>query len=346
MIAHKMHALTRHKVGIPDLESLHQHLQIAIELELSTLPPYLCALYSIPDGKNVEVAGLIRSVAMEEMLHLSLAANLLNAVGGTPVLSKPGVAPRYPTTLPDSDGSFTVNLLPFSREAIAGFMRIEQPAPRRAPAQADHYSTIGQFYEAIRHALTRLSKQGTLRFDHRPERQVKPADFYNGHGGVIVVDSLESAQQAIRLICDQGEGAHHGIQEDAHPLDAVGYELAHYYRFMEIAEGRRFKVGDTSKSGPTGPVLPVDWSAARPMISNPRSGWFAPGSPRRLEMDACNQVWFDLLGALEDGFRGRQNRLQQAVPLMLAFKQRVIGLMNLASGIADTVLGPSFEALE
>src|SRR5690606_14644850 len=38
---------------ITTVASLRTHLQWALELEHSTIPPYLCALYSIPDGSNV-----------------------------------------------------------------------------------------------------------------------------------------------------------------------------------------------------------------------------------------------------------------------------------------------------
>lgn len=342
-LAHKLRGLPTSKGGIADAQSLREHLQIAMELELSTLPPYMCALYSIQDGANIEAAGLIRSVLMEEMLHLTLAANILNAVGGRPVLARKGVAPSYPATLPDSDKSFTISLLPFGREAIAGFMRVELPAAPRARPQADGYQTIGQFYEAIAAALKRLAKQGKIRFDHHPERQVSPDDYYNGHGKVIIVDSLEAALKAINEIRDQGEGMHHSVMEENAPLDAMGYELAHYFRFMEIAEGRRFQKGDTPRSGPTGKLLPVDWSAVKNMVPNPQSGWYAPGTPLRCEMDTCNRAWFDLLRALEDGLLGKKHRLLEAVPLMLELKRRILALMNLPSGIADTMLGPSFE---
>lgn len=65
---------------ISSLESLREHLQCAIELEHSTIPPYLCALYSIEPGRNLEAVEVICSVVVEEKLHLTLAANLLNAV--------------------------------------------------------------------------------------------------------------------------------------------------------------------------------------------------------------------------------------------------------------------------
>lgn len=41
---------------IASLESLREHLQWAIELEHSTIPPYLGALYSIEPGRNFEAA--------------------------------------------------------------------------------------------------------------------------------------------------------------------------------------------------------------------------------------------------------------------------------------------------
>ena len=55
----------------------------AIKLELGTIPPYLTALFSIKPGANAAAGAIVRSVVIEEMLHLSLACNMLNAVGGT-----------------------------------------------------------------------------------------------------------------------------------------------------------------------------------------------------------------------------------------------------------------------
>ncbi len=330
-------------VAIPDAQSLREHLQVALELELSTLPPYLTALASIPEGTNLEVAGLVRSVMMEEMLHMILAANILNAIGGDPVLARKGVAPAYPTTLPDSDGSFQVSLQPLSIAALQTFMRIELPTPKGTPAKADGYNTIGQFYAAIMEAIVRLSKTGAIRFDHHPERQVSPSDYYNGHGKVVRVHDSYSAIEACKEIIHQGEGMDSGIYEQGHTIDGVGYELAHYYRFMEINLGRRFRPGDTPQSGPTGAELPMDWSSVKNMVSNPQVGWFAPGDPRRTLMEECNHSWLMLLRELEQGLRGDQQGLKRAVPWMLRLKLQAQNLMNVPSGIGDTMLGPSFE---
>lgn len=81
-------SLTLSHLGAPSfgriatIESLREHLQWAIELEHFTLPPYLCALYSLDAGRNPEATEVLASVLVEEMLHMTLAANLLNAVGG------------------------------------------------------------------------------------------------------------------------------------------------------------------------------------------------------------------------------------------------------------------------
>src|SRR5437867_3400135 len=117
------------KFGVHTLDDLREHLQVAIELEHATIPPYLCALYSIPDGENQQAARILRSVVLEEMLHLTLAANVLNAIGGRPIIDRPGFVPHYPMKLPHSEGDFSVGLERFSRPALETFLKIERPAP-------------------------------------------------------------------------------------------------------------------------------------------------------------------------------------------------------------------------
>ena len=79
-----------------DIGAVRASLQVAIELEHATIPPYLYALYSIAPGTNQAAASIIRSVVLEEMLHLTLAANILNAVGGEPMLDDPSLFPHIP----------------------------------------------------------------------------------------------------------------------------------------------------------------------------------------------------------------------------------------------------------
>src|SRR4051794_32684701 len=252
-------------MAIETLERLREHLQTAIEIEHATLPPYLCALYSIRAGANLEAVEVIESVALEEMLHLTLAANLLNAVGGTPVLDDPRLLPGHPVSLPHSDGSLAISLRPFSRVAIESFMAIERPGAAGAPPEEDRWETIGQFYAAIGHALEDLAIRlgQTELFCGDPARQVSDALYYGGAGRIVAVTDLDSARAALAEIVEQGEGLDHGsiLDGDRDMCHPGRKELAHYFRFQELALGRRYRRGDTPATGPTGDQLEVDWQA-------------------------------------------------------------------------------------
>lgn len=67
---------------LADVEDAQFMLQKAIGVEFGTLPPYLYALYSIRPGTNPQATQLLRSVVLQEMVHMCLASNILNALGG------------------------------------------------------------------------------------------------------------------------------------------------------------------------------------------------------------------------------------------------------------------------
>ena len=64
------------KRAIETLDDLHYYLRIAMELELSTIPPYMCGIYSIKPGTNQQAIDVMHSVVMEEMFHLTMAGNI------------------------------------------------------------------------------------------------------------------------------------------------------------------------------------------------------------------------------------------------------------------------------
>ncbi|SHM03236.1 ferritin-like domain-containing protein [Chryseobacterium polytrichastri] len=107
--------------------ALQDLLQTAILIEHSTIPPYLTALYSIKDGKNVLASQIIRSVAVEEMLHMIMVCNVMNAVSIQPSVNKPQNYPTYPMKLP-MNVDFFVGLETFSTNSIATFIAIESPS--------------------------------------------------------------------------------------------------------------------------------------------------------------------------------------------------------------------------
>ena len=78
------------------LHTLRQQLQQAVQLEFYTIPLYLTSLWTIKEGCNDQVRELIRSIVMQEMLHMIQVANILIAVGGRPIIDSNECAPKYP----------------------------------------------------------------------------------------------------------------------------------------------------------------------------------------------------------------------------------------------------------
>jgi Ferritin-like len=331
---------------ITTLDSLREHLQWAIELEHFTLPPYLCGLYSLDAVRNPEAAEVVVSVFVEEMLHMTLAANLLNAVGGRPQLDTPRMLPGYPRCLPHGDCSFEVQLLPFGPEALDVFLKIEQPAAATDRPESDRYETIGQFYKAICGSLRALSVDlGEPRvFCGDPARQISDAPFPGG-GRIVAINSLATALSALDEIVEQGEGAKHvevwdGDCDDAHPDRA---QVAHYYRFQELKLGRRYRRGDTPQSGPTGDTISIDWNGVRPMRSNPRTIDHAPGSAICRAQEQFNYSYCAILRLLDQAFNGSPQTLRSAIGSMYRLKVQAQALMEMPTDDGLTTAGPTFE---
>jgi hypothetical protein len=325
---------------ISTLDELRAHVQTAIKIEWSTIPPYLCARWSLLDGHNAAAASCLDDVVMEEMLHLTLAANLLNAIGGEPQLIPPAASPpSYPTFLPHSDDAFTVNLLPFSPAALETFRSIERPAADCAPPEPGHYHTIAQFYEAIGDALGRLAGQGI--FTGASARQVQSSYYYGGGGEAFAIADLPSALKAIDVIMFEGEGIHDSIWDGDHELLGEERELAHYFRFDELYRGRRYIDGDRPSTGPTGPPLLVDYEAVLPMRPNPRSTHYPPRSELRAMSEACDASYSALLSQLQAAFNGDPDVLVQSVPTMLTLRLQGTALMRVPVGDGQTA-GPAF----
>ena len=216
------------------LKGVRCALQQAIELEHATLPTYLYALYSLKPGTNERIARLVLSVIMEEMLHMALACNILNAVGGHPKINKADFIPTYPGPLPGGvESDLQVPLSPFSLSLIeCVFMVIEEPEdPLRFPvklaAEAQPQLTIGHFYERIKQAIVDLSKTENIFTGDR--------SYQLTHGfpssELIAVYDVATASTAIDTIVEQGEGTH------TSPLDPQ-HQPAHYYRYAEILYGK------------------------------------------------------------------------------------------------------------
>ncbi len=330
---------------IRTVEELHNYLHTAIQLEHATIPPYMMALYSIHPQTNPDAVRVLRVVIVEEMLHLTLAANLLNAVGGKPDLTLPGFVPQYPAHLPDGETDFEVDLDGFSKKAVETFMKIERPAqspsaeealvertpsPRavlptmRADDKDLHFYSIGEFYQEIARGMAYLHNEylekGKTLFVGDRSLQVTPEYYYSGGGQVIPVVDLQSAQQAIRLICEQGEGLGSSI------YDYEG-ELSHYYRFQELLLGRYYEVGDEAGE-PTGQSFSVDWEAAYPIRANARWDDYEPGSELLEAAEQFDDAYNQFLALLTRAFAGEPQLLIQGVGDMFRLKELMLQLVR------------------
>lgn len=258
-------------------EQLLHLLAEAAEIEHTLMCSYLYAAFSLKKGEDeglskaqADAVGrwrkAIMDVAIEEMGHLLLVANLTVAVGGRPHFSRPNfpVSPGY------FPSGVVVRLTPFSAETMDHFIFLERPQgvessdgatfeaeqySRDQPEQGlmpggQDYETIGHLYDAIRANLKALARQ-----------LGEPGLFVGSAAGQIgrdVIDlegvekilTLKAADRAIALIVEQGEGS---------PSDR---EVSHY----KIFQGIRAELDSFQNDGPAAPAWPT---ADSPVLRRP-----------------------------------------------------------------------------
>ncbi|TQF01363.1 hypothetical protein E6W39_02815 [Kitasatospora acidiphila] len=260
------------------------------------------------------------------MLHMTLVANMLNAVGGKPVVADPRFVTDYPAKLPYAKEQVPIALRNFGPEAIRTGLWIERPERiDELPGAGEGpdprgWTSIGQFYATIREGMIRLAERHPDLFSGKLEYQIGPEDFYNSGGMAFPVTDLPSALKAIELIAEQGEGLPGSIYNPDRRLFGQAREVAHYFRFMEIHQERRYGPLDTPASGPTGPALPVDWTAAYRIDPEAKVADYPPGSEVRTAADRFNRVYARLLRLLDRSFNGEPEQLRAAVPVMLELR--------------------------
>lgn len=330
---------------IQTIPSLRTHLQWALSGELSVVPPYLCAMYSIRDPTSAAYA-VIRSVVMEEMLHIMQVANLLNAIGGKPSLAKSAI-PTYPGfALHNAVGGPFIQLKPFSPDlARSVFMALEQPDPAPSmPVPGTTFATVGQFYRAIELGFEVCAAKFPGKLFTSPGRQLTDTYFGPGGGQLIKVTDIPSAKLAIREIREQGEGAdsprhphedpepfggyeHYGPRRDGTygPILGVGWEMSHYRKFQDLATGR------------------TPSPATYPMQPNPSVQGFS-GTTRELAI-LFNTVYTWLLRALELLFGTAREEWFFAIAFpMMRFALRPLAILLMQTPLqsaADPSSGPN-----
>jgi CDGSH-type Zn-finger protein/uncharacterized Fe-S cluster protein YjdI len=329
----------------PSREQLLYWLHEAAEIEHHLMCCYLYAAFSLKrteprwsDAQREAVARwreAILSVVYEEMSHLALVANLMNALGAAPHMNRPAFpveAGRYPA-------GFVIRLQPFSAATIEHFKFLERPAasdladaqafaPRKHYARAipegrlspgpRDYATVGELYELLLRSLkTCAAAQGEAAlFVGDPALQVDAQ--LAPLPGVIAVTGLASARQAIATIVTQGEGA--GSEEAD----------SHFCRFTRIGEELAVLAAADPAFEPawpaaTNPVMnaPVQNPANRVHVNEPRiARW----------LDIGNALYTTSLRCLLQGF-GAHDRVAKATWLSASFAL-MRALMPVGQGLA------------
>jgi CDGSH-type Zn-finger protein/uncharacterized Fe-S cluster protein YjdI len=252
---------TEMDIAVNDREELLYLLTEAAQFEHVVMCNYLYAQWSlkkdISDGITAEEKeaidrwrASIRSVAMEEMLHLALVNNLMAAFGATPHLSRPDFPVRQGYFPSDLD----FHLAPFNEATIQHFVFIERPegiavqdgagftheshyqrvvcSDLLTPTARD-YGSQGHLYHGIAQAIRSLAEElgeENLFIGHG-EAQLSSAEF--PLPGLFEVSGVDTAMKAIEEIVSQGEGAP-AHREDSHyaRFDAIRRE------FHELKQAR------------------------------------------------------------------------------------------------------------
>jgi rubrerythrin len=318
------------------------HLQNAIKLEHSTVPPYIAALFSLKPGANQSISTLIHSIVIQEMQHMTIASNILIAIGGAPEINTKEFIPDYPGPLPMNVGDLRVGIEPFSIPLVEKiFKAIEEtehpiPITTGLAAEAEQFATIGQFYDAVKDQITLLG-QGIFVKKQAPP-QVLVSDYFPPDV-LFAITSPDDASRVIDIIKTQGEGT------SSDPFDTPG-EPAHFYRFGEIAAGKTLIKTATGFSY-GGTPIPFDSSAVFPLRPNCKIADYPNGSQAKARITQFAYSYSSLLNALHAVFNGNPDQLDAAVGLMYDLRTAAASLMQTPDPTKSGFnVGPSFEYVQ
>jgi Ferritin-like len=225
-----------------DLAWVRGALQSALAVEHSTMPLYSAAMFSL-EVQNYPSYNTIRSVLMEEMVHMSAVANVLAALGDSPRILR--IDPGYPGTgLPGGIASdVPVVIAQLSPRQLRNFMRLEAPMALLDDGQRDQpYPTVGHFYSAIRAAVVRNA--GAVREAVRVGGSSLQVGGNIGFRTIVATPGVDPVEQICAMIDEilvQGEGTDPSSIEAGEEFQNEG---SHYARFAELWYGARYRRPD------------------------------------------------------------------------------------------------------
>jgi ferritin-like protein len=327
-------------------EQLLYLLAEAAEIEHTLMCSYLYAAFSLRSGEEEGLSDTqavavkqwrrtIMNVAIEEMGHLLLVANLTVAIGGRPHFARPS----FPVPSGYFPSGVAVRLRGFSMETLEHFIFLERPqgvegAENDAFEQEDYsreqvyrglmpsaqdYATIGHLYEAIRANLVSLAAhlgEGRLFIGGIAGQVGRGAIHLKG---VEPIDRLDAACAAIDVIVEQGEGS---------PADR---EESHYRSFLTIRE----EFETLAKIDPHfAPARPVAESPVMRRPPEPEGKVFIDNPEAAAVLDFCCATYGLLLRLLVQSF-GRSGPAASSDQKQLI--SAAIDLMHVLGSASDTL---------
>jgi hypothetical protein len=284
-------ATTEPRIVVTHREHLWWLLAEAAQLEHMIMCQYLYAEFTLKDAadgltpeQTKAISGwrrTLRTIAVEEMLHLALVCNLMSAIGAAPSFWRP----NFPQRSGHFPSGLQLDLLPFGERALSHFLYLERPegmerhdaegfvpgAPPLEPVaetelmpRGQEFATIGHLYRGIEDGLRTLAARFGERalFVGSPRAQATP-ELFGGWKQLVAVTDLASALKAVEEIIEQGEGAR-GDWRDAH-----------YGRFLAIWEEHGALRSADPSFEPARPVLaartrqPYDVAVPVPIVTDP-----------------------------------------------------------------------------
>ena len=325
-------------IVIKSREQLMFMLCEAATLEHMIMCEYLFASFSlkrnVSEGVTPEQLDSIKKwdrvicgVAEQEMLHLSLANNLLTSIGGSPYFGRPNFPYRsryFPSyvrlvLLPLNETSLRHFLFlerpeAMSIEDVPGFQNVVgSPVGGKIVPEGQEFATVGQLYRGIEQGFEYLARNYGEKRLFIGNAHDQATEEYYGWKELTAVTDLASAKKAIEEIITEGEGARGDWKE------------AHFGRFLAILdEYMEMKRKDLSFE-PTRPTLAA---FVRP-----------PG-----DVESPELVDDEMTGAVADLFNASYELLLQVLTRFFlqvdTSKEGLTALSNVSIKLMVTVIRP------
>lgn len=327
-------------------QALGMLLQSALQLEFATIPPYLSAAFSLTSNRRIYQ--LILRIAVEEMLHVTAIANLMNAIGMAPNIV--AAVPKYPCDLTILDPPLRLDLRSFSFELVEKlFMAIEAPEVRVVYGGLAEAlpKTIGQFYEGIieliegdtipdlfKNAERDAYKQRTVTPSFGPIAYLnnQDTDTYPLKADIdFRITDKAAAVRHLSWVVDEGEG-----EAPYRPLDAEGLP-GHHYRFESILRSRFLIKDETAELGYSfsGGDLPFDPAGVREFDTNAKAADYEAYPSVAQQMKRFNKSYTNMVNLLQQAFNCPGPKQQEQARDSY---DQAVGIMRNMPNIASAVV--------